>query len=241
MEDHGHQLRGISMEVLFEPMPVAMVLPDRSGRHVVLSQALASFSGTQAKDIVGINVSSLSKESGGNMILDFRLFDGGKDLPDHDVDIGNRVYHAATKPVRNRSGYAIGEMVAPSDITKNKETERALKRANEELEYLASHDPLTGVLNSRTYRELRDRLMCVALRDGIPFPVLFVDPDHFRNIDDTYGHDAGDAVLKSVAARMSNTSRQCDVPREEGGDRVSSLSMPCYLESDNARFRPEGK
>lgn len=96
-----------------------------------------------------------------------------------------------------------------------------LTESNEKLRYLANHDPLTGVLNARTFYQVCDSMMCLAHRDNKSFSVLFVDLDHFKKVNDTYGHDAGDVVLKSVASCMTSTSRECDVYGRIGGEEFS--------------------
>lgn len=211
----------ITIEALFESMPVAMALIDREGRHVALNQALASFSGLNVSELLGKKVEELSKESGENIKRDFSFFDRGERVPDHEVKIGNKICYVSVKPVRNSSGYAIAEMVALTDITKNKEIEMQLAEANKQLEYLANHDSMTGLLNGRMYYEVCDRMMCLAHRDKTPFSVLFIDIDHFKNINDTYGHEAGDTVLKQVSACMVKTCRICDVIGRVGGEEFS--------------------
>ncbi|MBF0376277.1 MAG: GGDEF domain-containing protein [Desulfamplus sp.] len=211
----------ITIESIFESMPVAMALIDREGRHVALNQALASFSGLSVRELVGLKVEELSKESGENIKRDFICFDAGEEVPDHEVQIGDRICYVSVKPVRDKSGFAIGEMVALTDITRNKEVERQLAEANKRLQFLANHDSLTGVLNARTYYEVCDQMMCIAHRDNVPFSVLFLDLDHFKSINDTYGHDAGDLVLKTVSACMLENCRKCDVVGRVGGEEFS--------------------
>ncbi|MBF0572417.1 MAG: GGDEF domain-containing protein [Desulfamplus sp.] len=211
----------ITIESLFESMPVAMALIDREGRHVALNQALASFSGLSVRDLVGRKVEELSKESGENIKRDFLCFDAGEEVPDHEVQIGDKICFVSVKPVLDKSGFTIGEMVALTDITRNKEVERQLAEANKRLQFLANHDSLTSVLNARTYYEVCDQMMCVAHRDNVPFSVLFLDLDHFKNINDTYGHDAGDIVLKKTAACILENCRKCDVVGRVGGEEFS--------------------
>lgn len=215
------QHESITLEVLFESMPVAVALLDREGRHVALNQALANFSGLNAHDLVGKKVAELSKESGENIKRDFCCFDAGQAVPDHEVKIGDRIYLVSVKPVRDNTGFAIGEMVALTDITRNKQIELELAEANRQLHYLATHDALTGVLNARTFYEVCDQIMNVARRDEKPFSLLFVDLDHFKRINDTYGHDVGDTVLKSVSACMEQSSRGSDVVGRVGGEEFS--------------------
>ena len=123
----------ISIETLFESIPVAVTLLDREGRHLVLNQALASISGLKYSDLVGRKVAELSKESGENIKRDFAFFDAGKDVPDHEVTIDDRIYLVSVKPIRNKSGFAFAEIAALTDITANKEIERQYKKIIDKL------------------------------------------------------------------------------------------------------------
>jgi diguanylate cyclase (GGDEF)-like protein len=80
---------------------------------------------------------------------------------------------------------------------------------------------LTGVLNARAYYQRCDALISLALREQIPFSVLFLDLDHFKSINDTHGHDAGDTVLKAVASCLSGSVRQSDEVGRIGGEEFS--------------------
>lgn len=219
----------ITLEKLFESMPVAMALIDREGRHVALNQALASFSGMKVSDLLGNKVEELSRESGENIQRDFRCFDAGQDVPDHELQLGERKYLVSVKPVRDRSGYAVGEMVALADITRNKKIEQELQEANRRLEFLATQDPLTGILNARTYYEVCDRIIKLSSRGNKQYSVLFVDLDHFKSINDSYGHEAGDFVLLSAAECIRKTVRASDIIGRVGGEEFS-VFLP---ETDN--------
>lgn len=208
----------IEMDSLFESMPVAMALIDRDGRHVAINQALASLSGLNTENLIGDKVEKQSKESAENIKRDFLFFDEGRDVPDHEVQINDRIFYVSVKPIRNKSGYAIGEMVALTDITKNKDIEKQLEEANKRLQYLASYDSLTGILNSRTYYEICDKMMGTAHRQNTEYSVLFLDLDHFKSVNDTFGHDAGDFILKEVSACMTKNLRNCDIVGRVGGE-----------------------
>ena len=211
----------ISIEKLFESIPVAVALVGRNGEHLLLNQALASISGLNARDLVGRKIAELSKESGENSKRDFRYFDAGLDVPDHEVMVGDQIFLVSVKPVRNSSGFAIAEIVALANITANKATENKLIEANKQLKYLSSHDVLTDLINSRTYYEVCERFVNMAHRDGSPFAVLFADVDYFKSINDTYGHEAGDTVLKEVSACIAKHCRSCDIVGRIGGEEFS--------------------
>jgi diguanylate cyclase (GGDEF)-like protein len=86
---------------------------------------------------------------------------------------------------------------------------------------MASHDMLTGVLNARAYYVACENLILMAKRTGQPYAVLFIDLDHFKLVNDTYGHSAGDAVLKAVASCLGRSIRQSDALGRIGGEEFS--------------------
>ena len=103
------------------------------------------------------------------------------------------------------------------EVTAHKRTELALERARAQAHRLASIDPLTGVFNRRS---LRARL--AAASTG-PVGVLSVDVDHFKHVNDLYGHAAGDAVLVAVAQRLRAAVRGDDAVFRMGGEEFLVL------------------
>ncbi len=98
-----------------------------------------------------------------------------------------------------------------------------LQVSNERLREMATRDMLTNVLNSHAYYEVSDSQIQVARRQGTPYSVLFIDLDHFKSINDTYGHAAGDHVLLSVANCLTQSLRASDVLGRVGGEEFSAF------------------
>jgi diguanylate cyclase (GGDEF)-like protein len=93
----------------------------------------------------------------------------------------------------------------------------------EELEHLAQHDMLTGLPTRRLFQERLEQALAHARRYGEKVCLLFIDLDAFKAINDDYGHDAGDEVLRTVAQRMLHTVREVDTVARLGGDEFVVL------------------
>jgi diguanylate cyclase (GGDEF)-like protein len=88
----------------------------------------------------------------------------------------------------------------------------------EEISKLANHDALTGLPSSRLGRDRLQVLCNLAARNRAHVGLLFIDLDGFKAVNDTYGHDAGDQVLKAVATRLTDSVRNVDTVARQGGD-----------------------
>jgi diguanylate cyclase (GGDEF)-like protein len=90
--------------------------------------------------------------------------------------------------------------------------------AHERLNFLASRDSLTGLLNRRVLEDIVKREFDRAVRYRTPLTVVFLDVDDFKMVNDRYGHDAGDIVLKYVATQLLSMTRASDVVARFAGD-----------------------
>lgn len=99
----------------------------------------------------------------------------------------------------------------------------ALAAANRELEQLATRDALTGVHNRRRFDDKLNECLEVAQRTAQGFAVLLIDADHFKKVNDTYGHPAGDAVLQTLARVLGETTRAVDFVARYGGEEFVIL------------------
>lgn len=93
----------------------------------------------------------------------------------------------------------------------------------------ASMDPLTGMFNRRGFAEATSRVIEREANAGRPVTVLIFDIDHFKSINDRFGHPAGDEILKLFSAVVVNTLRMTDLSGRVGGEEFAAL-LPCSLE-----------
>ncbi|MGZ4412528.1 MAG: diguanylate cyclase [Gaiellaceae bacterium] len=107
-------------------------------------------------------------------------------------------------------------------------------RTHSELERLATTDDLTGIANRRRFREQLERELVAMNRHRLSLSLLLFDLDGFKEINDTYGHQLGDEVLKSVARALVEGCRQNDVVARIGGDEFAVL-LPCTPSDDALR------
>ncbi|MRD72345.1 diguanylate cyclase [Rhodocyclus tenuis] len=101
--------------------------------------------------------------------------------------------------------------------------QRAQVRQQRAIEFLALHDSLTGLPNRHVLHGHLEKSVALAQRRHTRLAVLFIDLDHFKPINDRFGHPAGDAVLRQAASRLHHCIRDCDVAARLGGDEFVVL------------------
>ncbi|HUL83591.1 MAG TPA: EAL domain-containing protein, partial [Gammaproteobacteria bacterium] len=117
---------------------------------------------------------------------------------------------------RDRTGTPLYDISIVEDIS-------ARKRAEERIQYLATHDGLTGLPNRAMFGQLLNLAVETGRRYDRKFAVLFIDLDRFKVINDTLGHEAGDVLLREMAARLRECLRASDVVARLGGDEFVVL------------------
>jgi len=110
-----------------------------------------------------------------------------------------------------------------TDVTEQKGLEDRLRE-------LAMHDELTGLYNRRHFVELAEAEVARARRTGMPLSLAMLDIDHFKAVNDAFGHPVGDAALKVLARCMRETLRTSDVPARLGGEEFVVLLMDTGLD-----------
>jgi diguanylate cyclase (GGDEF)-like protein len=150
-------------------------------------------------------------------------------------------------PILDTDGSVRGALATFDDMSaverKNRELNQTLgqleksrekiSRKNEELETLARVDPLTGCHNRRSLFELFDEALKAALKDGTRLTCFMIDIDHFKSVNDRYGHAVGDQVIQGIADVLMTNSRGEDIVGRYGGEEFCVISP--HLDADAER------
>ena len=92
-----------------------------------------------------------------------------------------------------------------------------------ELEHIAFHDPLTGLYSRHMLRQFIEREISHVLRNGQPLSLAILDIDHFKDVNDQFGHDVGDQVLKQLAELFKKSCRSTDLAARYGGEEFIAV------------------
>jgi diguanylate cyclase (GGDEF)-like protein len=141
-------------------------------------------------------------------------------------------YHVLISPMLDSQNHRFGNLIILHDISRQKSAEFALQKANERLQsqlaeiqllqdnlhQQAIRDSLTGLFNRRYLEETLERELARAARKNYPLSLLMLDIDHFKKVNDTHGHAAGDVVLQSLGNHLLLYTRKLDIACRFGGE-----------------------
>ncbi len=137
-----------------------------------------------------------------------------------DVAIATKGGQRLPVEVSMRPLYQDGELVGIQGIVRDVSQRKNLER---QLEQMASRDYLTGLLNRRRFEEELQVQLAQARRYGVPGALLFLDLDHFKDVNDSFGHSVGDELLVSVANLLREQLPQTDAIARLGGDEFTIM------------------
>jgi diguanylate cyclase (GGDEF)-like protein/PAS domain S-box-containing protein len=135
----------------------------------------------------------------------------------------------AISAARDTDGNVLSYIGVFSDLTRLLQTEKRLA-------YLAHHDSLTGLPNRLLFQDRLEQLFTQGRRSHLPFTVIFIDLDHFKQVNDTLGHEVGDKVLIETGQRLANSVREVDTVARLGGDEFVILAPTLTGKEDITRL-----
>ena len=188
---------------------------DGLGRIVEINPFAQKLIGLESKDVIGKDLNTVLKDLPPIGYAPQMSEQVEKELSlQHDKD--HFSFLVQISPIRNERNEIIGHVIVLVDITDRKKVEM-------ELERLARTDVLTGVTNRRHFFELAETQFASAQRYHHSLAVLLLDVDHFKQVNDRYGHLAGDLVLQMIARECQSRLRSSDVFARYGGEEFICL------------------
>lgn len=198
------------------------------GTYLGCNQAFADFLGQDIDAIVGKDdIALFGKVTGGLRRLgDRETMERGHATQEAWVIYpdGHKVLLSTLKtPFRDDANEIVGVLAIARDITEQKKSEQTLRRQQQALQHLAHHDQLTGLPNRLKLIETVGKAIDEAVDHGTQLAVLFVDLDHFKDINDSLGHSVGDQLLIAISQRLKKSVRAADMVARLGGDEFTVL------------------
>lgn len=169
----------------------------------------------QMPDIDGYSVLKLLKENSDTHNIPI-IFVTGKDLAEDEeygLELGAVDY--IVKPIR------------PMVVKARVKTHITLKQQHDLLSAMATNDHLTGLYNRHYLSDSLSKKIAKAIRHTLPLSVLMIDIDHFKNINDTFGHLTGDLILKEVSGLLKQSARKEDIAARFGGEEFVIILDTC--------------
>ena len=255
-----------ALDVLAE----GVVLVNEKSEIVLANRAFSRKLGDENKSLMGRNLSSMKWKSldPENTTLDLpwqhalKTAESALGVPLSLVTPGDglRTFVINGSPILDDRGAARGAMVTFDDITeleqKNDElksmldslqaSQNEVNRQNEKLQILATRDPLTSCLNRRSFNEHCEQELETAKAENKPLTCVMMDIDHFKSINDNYGHAVGDKVIQHVVQASRSGLRTIDIIGRYGGEEFCILLPGLDLDqagivAERLRFRIENE
>ncbi len=226
------------LTAVIEHAPIAIAVRNATtGEHVLVNAAFEATMGKKRSEVIRRTASDIHGEYVGEKIeaLDTSLIDSGQALVEHPPTpvrtCDNRDLMLQTRRVLvkqdddDQSGLVVALIKDATEEVK----------AQQDLAYAARHDSLTGLLNRMAFLEKLEEAIQRQQRRLGEFALLLVDLDHFKQVNDTHGHPAGDETLQTAARRLQQATRDVDIVARLGGDEFAIIQNSQVLSANYSR------
>jgi diguanylate cyclase (GGDEF)-like protein/PAS domain S-box-containing protein len=212
------------LDSIIDNIPLAVVVKDAKTRKFMLvNRAFEKMLDLSRDALLGQTVFDIYQNGAAEFVdngdSETLRGDDGANYSEYEVESptqGNRVHATKRIVIRDNQGDAKYLIAVIEDITDQKTTEQRIA-------FMAHHDALTGLANRAALAEKIEDAAARQRRRGESFGVLLLDLDRFKQVNDTLGHPAGDALLREVARRLKSFLRETDVLARLGGDEFAII------------------
>jgi diguanylate cyclase (GGDEF)-like protein/PAS domain S-box-containing protein len=223
LQESDQQLRA-----MFEHANVGIAISGLDQRYMRVNDKYCSIVGYSRDELMLMQVSTVNLDENVESMLQKRELLLHQDAPRTTTEKqlvrkdGTLVWVSiALSVVRTSAGAPLYYLAIIQDISEAKRVAAALKASEESFRLLAQHDTLTGLPNRALYYDRLQHALAQATRNDHSLGVLFIDVDRFKYVNDTYGHAAGDELLKLASERLSHSIRNDDTCARLGGDEFA--------------------
>jgi diguanylate cyclase (GGDEF)-like protein/PAS domain S-box-containing protein len=214
----------IFLDSIIQNTPVAVVVKDSKTHKFLLSnRAFDTTLGVTGKELIGKTVFDVYGAKDAELMdqADSECLKSSVGVVSGEFDVqnprlGRRILNTKRIVIRDSNGNAKYLVLVIDDVTERKMTEQ-------QIAFMAHHDALTGLANRTSVTQKIEDAAARQRRFEEPFSVLMLDLDRFKQVNDTLGHSAGDALLREVAARLKAALRETDVLARLGGDEFAII------------------
>jgi len=215
---------------LFDDSPLPYQSMDDHGRIVDVNSAWLEMMGMELSDVLGKSFGdTMSEDQWRKFMHMFPSFIKQGKLTNLQLTVRAKHGDELIVELNGRVAYDIDGDFKQTHCVLQNITER--KAMEDELQRLATTDSLTGLANRRAFFAEADRARSQCLRYGHPYTAMMLDIDHFKAINDNFGHDVGDEVLKLVSAEMQQQIRDVDFLGRLGGEEFAIVLPETNLET----------
>lgn len=226
-KQNEEQIKKLSQAV--EQSPNLVIITDTAGNIEYVNPKILEITGYSADEVVGKNMRIFG--SGKTTSNDYRelwnTLISGKDwrgVLQNKKKNGDLYWSQESfAPIKDSNEQVTHFIAIQEDITE-------AKKLSEQLNYQATHDPLTGLVNRREFENRINRVIATAKSTNSIHVLCYLDLDHFKIINDTCTHVAGDELLKQFAKILKNSFRYRDTVGRLGGDEFAVLLEHCSLQ-----------
>lgn len=210
----------IRLRTITDNVPAVIAHVDTDQRYTFVNAYAVHVTGLEAPAHIGRTVEEVRGSAVYALLRPHieKVLGGAATTFEYEVvrDADKRTFQATYLPATTADGAVSGFYTLTTEITQIKQVER-------QLDFLAHHDALTGIANRLSFRESVTLAVERAASTHEPLLLMMIDIDRFKQINDTYGHAAGDTALSEVAARLRTSIRKSDLLARIGGDEFVVL------------------
>ena len=209
---------------IIQNIPIAVVVKEaKTGKFLLTNPAFEAMIDVPQEKLIGKTVFDIYASDYAELIskIDSATLAGGSGVnyEEYEVETPARgILIQATNRIviRDSQGDAKFLITVIEDVTERRKSEQRIA-------FMAHHDALTGLANRATVTQKIEEAAARQRRWGTPFTVLLLDLDRFKQVNDTLGHSAGDALLREVATRLKGSLRETDILARLGGDEFAII------------------